>query len=128
MAQFNRNFCVSALNVWLNDHPQPNIVSSLFRRWAFPGERADNQRMLRLAVRNSYLNFYFRGQSIAKLALVKGVPKVSVHRKYVGVTQAKDYCTFAAEDLCYTDADAKLDRYMAHVVSGGDPKNFSFRD
>jgi hypothetical protein len=26
------------------------------------------------------------------------------------------------------DADAKLDRYMAHVVSGGDPRNFSFRD
>jgi hypothetical protein len=26
------------------------------------------------------------------------------------------------------DADAKLDRYMAHVVSGGDPKDFSFRD
>ncbi len=27
-----------------------------------------------------------------------------------------------------SDADAKLDRYMAHVVSGGSPKDFSFRD
>lgn len=30
--------------------------------------------------------------------------------------------------ILLTDADAKLDRYMAHVVSGGDPKNFSFRN
>jgi hypothetical protein len=30
--------------------------------------------------------------------------------------------------ILLTDADTKLDRYMAHVVSGGDPKDFSFRD
>ncbi len=61
MADFNRDFPANELSDWLTDHRQPNIVTSLFQRWAFPGEQIDSRRMLRLAVRDKYLNFYYRG-------------------------------------------------------------------
>ena len=119
MADFNRDFPANELSDWLTDHRQPNIVTSLFQRWAFPGEQIDSRRMLRLAVRDKYLNFYYRGQSVAKLALSKKVPKVLVHRKYVEADQAEDYCAFAGEALVISDADAKVNRWVnnakAHV-------------
>lgn len=56
-----------------------NWWRDLLSQWAPSGQHGT----LRLAVRNSYLNFYAKGQSIALVALSGDEPILRIHRKYV---------------------------------------------
>ncbi|WP_116131205.1 hypothetical protein [Tropicimonas sp. IMCC34043] len=66
MSKFARNMKIDGLLEWDKANPG-NAVRALFDRWCLPGHEPDDQRMLRLCVRNGYLSFYARGQSVAKL-------------------------------------------------------------
>ena len=45
-----------------------NAVRTLFNRWCLPGETAAGEALLRLDLRDGYLNFHIKGQSVAKLS------------------------------------------------------------
>lgn len=62
-----------------------NWWKDLLRLWSPSGMDAGMDG-LRLAIRENYLNFYHRGQSVAQVAFDRaGMPYVSVHLKYLGV-------------------------------------------
>lgn len=79
MPVFSRSFATDILAKWdaANDG---NTVRSLFDRWVMPGQTS--KAPLRLGLRDGYLNFYSKGQSIAKLSCTREGPKLSVHRAY----------------------------------------------
>jgi len=57
---------------------------------------------LRLAIRNNYMNFYRRGQSVARVVInSKGVPTASIHFKYLfknaDVPKGQDYIKLQGE-------------------------------
>ncbi|AJR24397.1 MULTISPECIES: hypothetical protein [unclassified Sphingobium] len=78
MPLFERKFDVDALR----NYRDVAVIKALFDRWVLPGEDA-GPHGLRVAVRNGYLNFYVKGQSIAKLSISSGSPRFEVHDKYV---------------------------------------------
>lgn len=82
MPVFARSFAVDALAEWDADNAG-NPVRSLFDRWSLPGRRATSAAPLRLGLRDGYLNFYVKGQSVAKLSCGRDGPKLSVHEAYV---------------------------------------------
>ena len=63
----------SAESHWFKD------LLSLWRPSGHPSDKYG----LRLAIRNNYLNFYRRGQSVARVACVRGKLVADVHYKYV---------------------------------------------
>lgn len=82
MTDFVRSFPLDALAKWDAQYPG-NVVRSLFERWAFPGEKATRAVPLRLGVRDGYVNFYVKGQSVAELSCGRDGPRLSVHQAYV---------------------------------------------
>lgn len=50
---------------------------------------------LRIAVRDGYLNFYRRGQSVAKVSFVENEPIFTIHAEYVWPGNAKTYVEMA---------------------------------
>lgn len=68
----------------LTKRPDGNWWQDLLRSWAPSGSPLKGQRQLRLALRDGYLNFYHRGQSLARVSLDRrGQPRLEVHHKYV---------------------------------------------
>ena len=66
-----------------------NWWKELLGKWQLPGTEAGTDG-LRLAIRDNYLNFYRRGQSVAKVAFdASGAPYASVHLTYLGVKVEK---------------------------------------
>lgn len=62
--------------------PTDNWWKDLLRLWG-PSGTGKVERPLRLAVRDNYLNFYLRGQSVARVGFNgQGRPYVDVHVKY----------------------------------------------
>ncbi|WP_010188611.1 hypothetical protein [Sphingomonas sp. PAMC 26605] len=79
MPAFSRSFATDILGQW-DVGKSGNAVRALFDRWALPGQTSETP--LRLGLRDGYLNFYIKGQSIAKLSCTRDGPKLSVHRAY----------------------------------------------
>lgn len=79
MPAFARSFATDVLAQW-NADKDGNAVRALFDRWALPGETSETP--LRLGLRDGYLNFYIKGQSIAKLSCTRDGPRLSVHKAY----------------------------------------------
>jgi hypothetical protein len=77
MDKFTRYFPVDAL---MNSDTSGGI-DALFARWVLPGQDAGPQG-LRLAIRNGYLNFYVKGQSVGELRMVNSQPRLKIHTKY----------------------------------------------
>lgn len=112
MARFDRSFDIATLTSFLDTCP---LVARLSAEWQIPGSDAPTTRFrLRLAVRAGYLNFYAQGQSLAKLSLVRGSPRLSVHRKYLGDDAPggrglREYVTFDGAALAALPVE-RLDR------------------
>lgn len=77
MDTFDRSFSTAHIR----DLRRNPGVAALFDRWVLPGEQAGDHG-LRLAVRNGYLNFYVKGQSVAELRISAGEPRLKLHCKY----------------------------------------------
>lgn len=77
MSIFARQFAIEDLI----DHRQNSGLVALFDRWVLPGEDAGPYG-LRLAIRDGYLNFYVKGQSVGELRGLAGCPRLKIHRKY----------------------------------------------
>lgn len=82
MASFERKIDIKHLDhlgtgavPWLDD---------LFKHWAPAGSavRTGANEALRFAIRNGYVNFYAKGQSIAKVSMGPNAFKALVHEKY----------------------------------------------
>ena len=82
MSKFERKFRQRS---W-GDFP---VISTLLEHWALPGI-ASQETGLRLAVRKNYLNFYRKGQSVAKLHSTNRLLRLSVHEEYVAGTLKHD--------------------------------------
>jgi len=63
--------------------------------------------MLRLGLRNGYLNLYIKGQSVAKLSAGKNGPSLSVHKAYVTGRRRKIKGNSVPPVQCYQVYDAK---------------------
>ncbi|MEQ3626220.1 MAG: hypothetical protein ABNH26_13460 [Celeribacter sp.] len=82
MTNFARNTKIGGLLEWDKANPG-NAVRALFDRWCFPGHTPDGKRMLRLCVRDGYLNFYARGQSVAKLNCLQSGASATIASAYL---------------------------------------------
>lgn len=121
MTRFDRSFAAAALAEWDAAHPQ-NAVRELFARWCLPGAPTSEKTRLRIGIRNSYLNFYVKGQSIAKLSVTREGPKVSVHHAYVegrrrvrgrdGTPQSQGYRSYSHADLTNPETAALLEGWV----------------
>jgi hypothetical protein len=89
MPSFARSFAVDALARWDAEHPG-NVVRRLFQRWALPTQHSTGSYMLRVGIRDGYLNLYVKGQSVAKLSIRDNGPLVEVHEAYVTGRQSTD--------------------------------------
>jgi hypothetical protein len=108
MPVFARSFNLKYLAAWDAIHTG-NAVRALFKLWALPGENTTAAAPLRLGVRDGYVNFYVKGQSIAKLSSGLEGPKLAVHEAYVegrarggersSLPPAKSYVRFSASAL-----------------------------
>lgn len=75
----------------LSEPGASNWWAHLLSHWC-PAGSESGQSGLRLAIRNGYLNFYRRGQSVAKVSFTPtGVPACSLHSKYVWPEDTGDY-------------------------------------
>ncbi len=107
-------------------------VAALFERWVLPGESA-GAHGLRLAIRNGYLNFYVKGQSVGELRMLGEWPRLKLHRKYLelaenGSLEARDleqkYAKVDAETLSRTGPDV-VDAWVRTAETyAGDEKRF----
>ena len=86
MAKFARKFDddgLKALDEALSEPKQGHWWRDLLSLWC-PSGQSTGDYGLRLAIRNGYMNFYRRGQSVARVSLNRNrKPKLSVHAKYV---------------------------------------------
>jgi hypothetical protein len=84
MAQFIRRFDrLDALERMLTNSEQGTWWRDLLTLWR-PSGQASGTDGLRLAIRNNYMNFYRRGQSVARVGFNKDKwPVLWVHAKYV---------------------------------------------
>lgn len=117
---FTRSFNVAALEEWDAKHCG-NVVRFLFKQWAMPGSPSTAEASLRLAVRNGYVNFYVKGQSVAKLSLERSRPKLTVHRAYVENRARRSGDAEAeppARGYLVYDADALAKAETAALISG----------
>jgi len=103
---FSRSFEVSLLEEWDEANPG-NAVRTLFDRWCLPGEKATGETTLRLGLRNGYLNFYIKGQSVGKLSVGGKGPRLSVHENYVMGSQLQGTGCKNAHGQNYQVCDAK---------------------
>jgi hypothetical protein len=85
MGDFRRGVSVKYLASLrrLTEHPGDNWWKDLLRLWT-PSGIKPGEHGLRLAIRSNSLNFYSRGQSVARVAFNReGEPCADVHLKYV---------------------------------------------
>lgn len=122
MTRFARHFATDLLLPQLDAFP---ILSALFAAWQLPGpDAAPTAHGLRLAVRAGYLNFYAKGQSVAKLSVVRGTPRLDVHRKYAGEEAGPDYVAYSGDQLAAI-APAALDGWVRQALGhAGEEKRF----
>ena len=83
MSEFTRRLRSDALaSLWsLTDVPGEHWWKHLLSLWRPSGTAAGRQG-LRLAIRDNCLNFYLRGQSVARVAFARGRPYLETHVKY----------------------------------------------
>lgn len=119
MPIFARSFAVDTLAEWDARHPG-NGIRTLFERWALPGLKATSAAPLRLGVRNGYVNFYVKGQSVAKLSCGGNVPKLDVHQAYeLGQTRGdRPASTEPGRTYVPIDASALADPAIAARING----------
>ncbi len=82
-------------------HAESNWWKDLLSLWKPSGALAGDLG-LRLAVREGYLNFYSKGQSIGKITFAtNGTPSLSIHEKYVIGAEAigDEYLTLSVTDI-----------------------------
>lgn len=86
-----------------------NWWKDLLLLWRPNGQPAGEDG-LRLAVRNGYLNFYFQGQSIAKVCFGRGgAPYVETHVKYVADgQQGQKYAKLAGQTITLPNGGGTL--------------------
>ncbi len=118
MPKFGRSFSTQALVEWCEKNPV-NTIEALFKRWALPGQEASEKCPLRVAVRHNYVNFYVKGQSVAKLSVFRGVPKLEVHEAYVGgrIRGASQKSMPAGQNYRRYDAKTLADPATAALIS-----------
>ncbi len=136
MPKFDRSFDVSRLAEWDAAAHPGNAVRALFDQWALPGECSTASRMLRVGIRDGYLNLYAKGQSVAKLVMRRTGPVVEVHQTYVsgrrstaksdkGTTPGRQYVSFAADALANPEIAALVPGWIAAAEScAGAEKRF----
>ncbi|SFZ83479.1 hypothetical protein SAMN02983003_1670 [Devosia enhydra] len=122
MTKFSRSFDVAALSAWDAAHPD-NAVRELFTMWALPGAANAGNGRLRIGLRDKYLNFYVKGQSVAKLSIVAGEPTIDVHQAYVDgkardrspsrTKNIQSYRIFRGADLSSSDTIALLTGWIS---------------
>lgn len=120
MPVFARSFPMMAdLARWEDQNPD-NAVRSLFARWAFSGVEATSDAPLRLGVRDGYVNFYVKGQSVAKLSCGRDGPKLAVHQAYVSGRRRSSPRDGAALEQNYVpfDAASLADPATATLING----------
>lgn len=122
MPPFRRYFDVAVLAEWNEGNPG-NVVRALFDRWALPGVKGKAFATLRVGVRAGYVNFYAKGQSVAKLSAARGGPSLSVHNAYVkgrrrgeGVRE-HGYMTFDARKLADPAIAGLIDGWIATALT-----------
>jgi hypothetical protein len=82
MGKFDRKFQAIASLEAMPDHEKPRWWKDLLSLWQ-PSGNANSEQTLRLAVRNNYLNFYLKGQSVARVDIDRyGKIRTSVHVRY----------------------------------------------
>lgn len=90
----------------------PNWWQDLLRHWRPAGESAGNDG-LRLAIRDNYLNFYRKGQSVARVHFGKdGLPCASVHLEYLGVKKPPK-----GKEYARLQGDVFVSRVLAESIS-----------
>jgi len=107
MAQFGRKLNddgLKALEDALTLPEQGHWWRDLLSLW-YPSGQSTGDYGLRLAIRNGYMNFYRRGQSVARVSLQNRKPKLSVHAKYVlakrerQAVKGQEYVTLTTDSL-----------------------------
>ena len=109
MAEFVRKFeYLESLEKMLTAPEHGTWWRDLLTLWRPSGQPTEDYG-LRLAVRNGYMNFYRRGQSIARVGLNRSkLPVLSVHAKYVlpeaeRKVVGQEYVTLTNNSLCRGD-------------------------
>ncbi|ABM27881.1 hypothetical protein [Nitratidesulfovibrio vulgaris] len=99
---------LNALHVMVNEAGD-NWWKDLLSLWRPSGHPCGNDG-LRLAIRNGYLNFYFQGQSIAKVCFGHGgVPRIETHVKYVADGQkGQSRAKLIGNQICLPHGDKTL--------------------
>lgn len=107
-------------------------IAALFDRWVLPGQSAGTHG-LRVAIRNGYLNFYVKGQSVGELRLLGEWPRLKLHRKYYEMAPKGDprtsglgqaYVTLKAETLALTTQEEVEGWIRTAETYAGDEKRF----
>jgi len=117
MPVFARSFAMDTLAKWDADKSD-NAVRLLFDRWALPGKKATSEAPLRLGLRDGYVNFYVKGQSVAKLSCGRDGPKLSVHNAYVAGQARGSERDGALQSYEDYNAQALADPATAALVAG----------
>lgn len=117
MPVFARSFAMGTLAKW-DAGKSGNAVRLLFDRWALPGRTATSEAPLRLGLRDGYVNFYVKGQSVAKLSCGRDGPKLSVHNAYVAGQARGSERDGALQSYEDYDAKALTDPATAALVAG----------
>lgn len=107
MTKFGRKFDERGLRLLENviQSQDGHWWKDLLTLWHPSGQPSEDYG-LRLAIRNGYMNFYRRGQSIGRISLNRGgQPILSVHAKYVlpeadrGSVEGQEYVTLTTTSL-----------------------------
>lgn len=122
MSAFDRRFALAGMREWLAASP---LLRQLFQEWQLPGPTAPRTRLgLRLAVRNGYLNFYAKGQSVAKLSGCKGLPRLEVHQAYVHGGKSEGYQVFDWQQIQKLSPDLLSQWVIRALAHAGEEKRF----
>lgn len=129
MTEFRRSFPVKLDPKETPKWTQYRWVEKLFSYWTLPGKGGGN-KALRIGIRDGYLNFYIKGQSVAKLTLVREEPSIALSKAYVdglkkGVETAElkpgGMRRFSAHEPCADNIDQWIDTALSYA---GDEKRF----
>jgi phage-related protein len=128
MSRFARRFDTATF-ARCRDNPG---IAALFERWVLPGEPAGSHG-LRVAIRDRYLNFYVKGQSVGELRMIGDWPRLKLHKKYHAMLAKADekaagigqpYMRLTADQLAETTGDT-LDGWIRTAETyAGDEKRF----
>ena len=99
---------LKALDAMANEAGE-NWWKDLLSLWRPSGQPCGKDG-LRLAIRDGYLNFYFHGQSIAKVCFGHGgVPRIETHVKYVAEGQpVQDHAKLVGNQISLPHSDTVL--------------------